>query len=435
MPYACVIIPSLMEYVSNNDFYEIRLASIVSNVDKDVLVELYQPLIGAAATMLYLTLLKQRRNDDEDSLYVTEQLINITQFAPGMILSARHMLEAVGLLRSYEKKTSDGRYYIYVLYSPKSPKDFFDDVLFKGLLIQYVGEKEAKRLAFKYKINLDIPEEYGEVSASFVDVFHPNYDDPSFKKEFGNSIVGHEPGRVKINFNYDLFFKYISETSQIMQSSFYKKDLKEIERLATLFGLDEKQMASIVVDEYEPHSSPHLNYQRVAEKAEDAVKYKIHIPASRQVRSKLSGDAIMKQKVRLMEDVTPADYLSILQNNTEPAKADLKIVNALSAGYGFPNGIINAIIEYTLNKNNNVLSRNYAEKIAASLAREKVETTIDAMNYLNRVNVMAKKDMTQKHIEPVEETKKVEKVEEVISDEEMDDILTKLDLKRRGGKK
>lgn len=423
-----------MEYVSPADFYEIRLASIVSNVDKDVLVELYQPLIGAAATMLYLTLLKQRRNDDEDSLYLTEQLINITQFAPGMVLSARHMLEAVGLLRTYEKRNSDGRYFIYVLYSPKSPKDFFDDVLFKGLLIQYVGEKETKRLAFKYKINLDIPEEYSEISASFVEVFHPNYDDPAFKKDLGNSIVGHEPGRVKINFNYDLFFKYISEKSQIMQSSFYKKDLKEIERLATLFGLDEKQMADIIIDEYEPHDVPHLNYQHVAERAEEAIKYKIHVPKAKTVRSKVGGDSILKEKIRLMEDVTPVDFLRYLQNNTEPAKSDLKIVDALSKGYGFSNGIINAIIDYVLNKNNNVLTKNYCEKIAASMAREKIETTIDAMNYLNKITIANKKDMSQKAV-PTEETKKFEKVEEDISDEEMNDILTKLDIKKKGGKR
>ena len=424
-----------MEFVSTSDFYEIRLASIVSNVDKDVLVELYQPLIGAAATMLYLTLLKQRRNNDEENLYVTEQLINITQFAPGMILSARHMLEAVGLLRTYEKKTSDGRYYVYVLYSPKSPKDFFDDVLFKGLLIQYVGEKEAKRLAFKYKINLEIPEEYSEVSASFIDVFHPNYDDPSFRKDFGNSIVGHEPGRVKINFNFDSFYKYLNERAPILPSAFYKRDLKEIERLATLFGLDESQMAVIVADEYEPHANPHLDYRRVAEKAEDAVKYRIHAPKARVAKSKVSGKTITSEKVRLMDDVTPAYFLRMLQNNTEPAKADLKIIDGLSSGYNLPNGIINVIIDYTLNKNNNILSKNFCEKIAASLVRENIQTTIDAMNYLNKVSLVTKKEMSTKGEEPKEVKKEVKEVTEDISDEEMNDILTKLDLKKKGGKK
>ena len=71
-----------MDYLLNSDFYEIRLASIVSNVDKDVLVELYQPLIGANATILYLTLLKQKRNEDDESTYSVQDLINSMQSDP-----------------------------------------------------------------------------------------------------------------------------------------------------------------------------------------------------------------------------------------------------------------------------------------------------------------------------------------------------------------
>ena len=267
-----------------------------------------------------------------------------------------------------------------------------------------------------------------------MDVFHPDYDDPSFRKEFGGSIVGHDPGRVKINFRFELFYRYVhSKNPQILETAFYKKDVKEIERLATLFGLDEEQMADIIVDEYDPHSHPHLDYHNVTSRAEDAVKYKIHVPKAKASRSKVSGDSTLKSKIQMMDEVTPAFFLQVLQNNTEPAKSDLKILNALSSGYGFPNGVINAIIDYTLSKNNNVLSKNYCEKVAASLAREKIETTVDAMNYLNKISTSAKKEVTRK-IETPEEVKE-NKPEEVISDEEMDDILTKLDIRKKGGKK
>ena len=153
-----------MDYILSSDFYEIRLASIVSNVDKDVLVELYQPIIGANATILYLTLLKQKRNEDDENMYSTQSLLNGMQSDPNTLLASRHYLEAVGLLRSYEKASESGRYYIYVLYAPKSPKDFFDDVLFNGLLIQSIGEKEAKKLAHAYKVNLSVDEGFKEVN-------------------------------------------------------------------------------------------------------------------------------------------------------------------------------------------------------------------------------------------------------------------------------
>ena len=51
--------------------------------------------------------------------------------------------------------------------------------------------------------------------------------------------------------------------------------MKEIERLATLFGLDEKQMAFIVIDEYDPNQIPHLNFTRIKDRSEDEVKYRI----------------------------------------------------------------------------------------------------------------------------------------------------------------
>lgn len=428
-----------MDYVLNSDFYEIRLASLVTNVDKDVLLELYQPIIGASATILYLTLLKQKRNEDVEETYSIESLINMMQIQPAVLLSARHFLEAVGLLRTYESNRDGNRYYIYVLYAPKSPKDFFDDVLFKGLLIQTIGEKTAKRLAFTYKVDLSIDESFTEVSASFVDVYHPDYDDASFKKDFGNSIVGHDAGRVKIQFNYDLFFGYIRDNSQIKTTSFTKKDMKEIERLAALFGLDEKSMAFIVTDEYDPNSLPHLNFTRIKERAEEAVKYRFVDRKPINGKSEVKSDTAIANKIKMMDEVAPANYLRFLQNNTMPATADLKIIDSLSKGYGFPNGVINAIVEYVLHKNNNVLSRNYCEKVASTLARDNVNNALDAMNVLNKISLATKeskgrkKDTEPKEIELPKQEDKPKKDVEKISDEEMDELFSSFAKLNKGG--
>lgn len=430
----------VMDYISNSDIYEIRLASLVSNVDKDVIIELYQPIIGSTASILYLTLLKQKRNeDDETFVFSHEQLMSIMQIAPGNLLTARHALEGVGLLRSYENSSGESRYYVYVLYAPKTPKEFFDDVLFKGLLIQYLGEKEAKRLARHYQVDLKIDDNFKEVSASFVDIFNPNYDDASFRKNIPGDIVGHEVGRVKISFNYDLFFKYVENNSQIVREAFSKKDMKEIERLATLFGLDEKVMASITIDEYIPNQIPHFNYSSIAERAKDSIKYPfLQKQAGR--RSKISGDNILAKKIKMMEDMSPIDWLKLLQHNTKVASSDIKIVEGLSSDYGFSNGIINAIIDYVLTKNNNILTKNYCEKIASSLARGNIETVIDAMNYLNKININLKprgKSATPIVEEKVtiEKPKEEKKKDDDISDEEMDVILASINKHKKGGKK
>ena len=428
-----------MEYVLTSDFYEIRLASIVSNVDKDVLVELYQPIIGANATMLYLTLLKQKRNEEDDNTYSMQDLINSMQMEPSLLISARRFLEAVGLLRTYEKTSESGRYFILVLFAPKSPKDFFDDVLFKGLLIQSVGEKQAKKLAFTYKVDLSIDEDFKEVSSSFVDVFHPNYDDPSFRKDFGSDIVGHDAGRVQIRFNYDLFFKYISENSQIKTSALSKKDMKEITRLATLFGLDEKQMAIITIDEYNPNELPHLNFDRIKYRAEEEIKFKLIEVKPRNNKSDVKGDTILQQKIRRMEEIAPSKYLSLLLNNTPPSMTDLNTLNKLSVGYKLGNGIINVIVDYVMEKNNGVLTYTFCDKIASILVSKNIDTAIDAMNELKKMSKQEKEQRPRKTFEKTNEEiakpRKEEPVVEDISDEEMEKLFQNLENKKKGGKK
>lgn len=390
-----------MTYVSKNDYYEIRLASLVTNVDKDVLVELYQPLIGSQATILYLTLLKEKRNETEKHFYQIDKLLRTMQINPNEFLSARRFLEAVGLLRTYECVQDDIRTYVYVLYAPKSPKSFFDDVLFKGLLIQYVGEKEAKNLASKYKLDLTITEDFKEVSASFVDVYRPNYDDPAFKKDLGNGILGREHGRAKIYFNYDLFFGYIHDNSSIDINTLKKRDLKEIERLATLFGLNEKGMAFIVIDEYRADEKDHINFESIKNRCEEEIKFSTNYETR---KSNVSKDSVLAEKIQLLEEAAPAKFLSYLQKNTKPAKSDINIINSISKDYNFNNGIINVIIDYVLSKNNNILSKNYCESIASTLARSNVKTTVDAMNCLNRINNRNNKKKQEKVVikkEPV----------------------------------
>ena len=272
-------------------------------------------------------------------------------------------------------------------------------MLFSGLLIQSVGEKEAKKLAYKWKVDLTIPEEYHEVSASFVDVYNLNYDDPSFRKDFGSSILGRDPGRAKLEFNYDLFFSYIKDSSSINVEIFKKKDMKEIARLATLFGIDEKWMAEIIIDEYISNSSVHFDFESIKKACENMIRYSLLKPKK---QPNINSETIIAQKIELFNSYSPAKYLGLKQNGTKPISSDLAIINSLSENFGFSTGVINVIVDYVLEKNNNVLSKNYVEKIAASVAREGLNTTVDVMNFLNRT-LLKNKNVNEKNssIKPV----------------------------------
>ncbi len=425
----------MVEYASQNDFYEIRLASLLSNIDKDLIIELYQPIVGYQSTILYLTLLKQKRNSKTDDFYSLEHLSKQTQMTYGQLLSARQFLEGVGLLKTYERVDGNKRAYIYMLFAPKNPRDFFDDILFKGLLIQAIGEKGAMEIASKYEIDLKIPEGYEDVSASFTEMFTPDYNDPSFTKEVSNTLIGHKTRKLKLEFNYEKFFEAIEQNSQLRRSVFDNKTMVELERIASLYGVDEKGVAFAVVDTYKPYEVPHLIFEDVAEN----VKKRAKTPRSKKVvikkinKSDVEGNSDLIKKIQFMDETSPIEYLSRLQDNTQPSQGDVEVVEHLSFTYNFSYGVINAIIDYTLAKCNNVLRLKFADRIAASIKRQHLENALDTMNYLTNMNSV-NKTATKKENLPKEEKKVTETEVEHISDDEMDSILAGFAMKR-GGKK
>ena len=130
-----------MLFLSKDDYYEVYLKSIISDFDRDTLSMLYQPIIGGAAVSLYLTLQQDHKKIDKQ--FTHEELVNSMGFSIDIIQSAREKLEAIGLLSSYYKNENSQTIYKYVLYAPKTPKEFFDDILFKGLLIEKIGERKV----------------------------------------------------------------------------------------------------------------------------------------------------------------------------------------------------------------------------------------------------------------------------------------------------
>lgn len=426
-----------MEKLINN-YYEIRLASLVSNVDKDVIIELYQPLIGAISSIVYLTLVKQKRNESDEDIYSLESLLNNMQLPINSFTNARRNLEAVGLLKTYESVNNDIHRYIFELFAPKTPKEFFNDILFKGLLIQYVGEKEALRLANSYEINTNIDKDkFDDISASFVEIFNPDYDHISFTKNVGENLATHNSKKIASDINIDIVFNLVEENSQIKKESLleYSNDIKQ---LATLFNLNEDNIASVIIDSYNETIKPHLNMKVAFNKAKDKAYYpRLNNKEETKINytnSEINSDTIIANKIKLMEETGPAVFLEYLQNNTKVAPADLYVINSL-INLNLPNGIINAIVDYTLTKKNNILDKFFAEKIASGILREGITTTIDAMNYMKSLNKKRKptigtntnkRQYKKKEINNIENNTKIDNNNENISDEELAELLSTL---------
>ena len=132
-----------------------------------------------------------------------------------------------------------------------------------------------------------------------------------------------------------------------------------------------------------------------------------------------------------------------------PATADLKIINDLSKKFGLSNSVINVIIDYTLSICNNILSRAFAEKVAASISREGITTAIDAMNYLikvtkekkeasnarsNKIKAFIKEDFKDTNASEDNEVSNKKDDSSSVDDESWDELLDQIDQGGSDGK-
>lgn len=419
-----------MVILSENDYLDVKLNSLIADYDSETLSNLYQPIIGYAALAVYFTLIAEAKNQKVTSIATHNQLLNRLQMAPGDFIAARKKLEGVGLLRTFLDSGANMKVYHYQVYAPKTPSGFFDDTLLFGMLIKALGDTDANRFKTIYQFSSD-NESGKDISSSFIEAYQPNFDDPAFVKALqGSKAIGRRNGKINSEFNYDNFFGSLSEISQITSEAFTKKEMKEIERLATLNGVSESEAASAVASIYDAYAGKgkHVDLNKLAKIFQEQTNYSYLLNKTlNRGRNKNSGSTELAGKINIMETRSPKEFLALLQNGSQPAISDLKIVNDLSKNFHLTNGVINAVVDFVLATNNNVLSRALCEKIGASLAREGVTTTIDAMNYLKRVSRGQRKE-TYKTVESSEKPAKVEQKEEKTSkkplnwDELLDDI-------------
>ena len=416
-----------MKVLAHQDFLEVRLASMIADYDRDTLSNLYQPMIGFEALSLYMTLWSEANNEKVSPLCTHEQVFLRMRMPASAFVDARKYLEATGLLKTFVSEGNDFKIYHYELYAPKSPSGFFDDTLLYGMLIRSIGENNANRLKKIYV--LDTHQDYGkEITASFAEVFHPELNDSSFVEaaESKGGVKGRNRGKIKGAFSYEQFFTSLKEISQLKESAFRKEEMKEIERLSTLNGVDENEAANLVNQVYdlEKPKGQRLDFEKLASLMQEKTNYKYRYKGKdNDVAPNLNaGTSDLARKINLMETKAPKDYLAYLQDGTRPAAADIRLINDLSKNYHLPNPVINAVVDYVLAKADNVLSRAYAEKVAASLVRENARTAVDAMNYLRKVDKKTRgKKQIKKIVLPVEENiEPVKKKEKDSSDWESD---------------
>lgn len=368
------------EYISGNDYFQKFNTNIISNVDLDAVIKLYQPLIGYKSVMVYLTLI----NFAEGKKIKHEIIFNIMQISPGDFLISRKSLEACGLIKTYLTTHNDFNEYIYVIYSPKNPNNFFNDVIFKSLLVKYIGEKETKKIASSFQLNIDFKKikKSNDISAKFSDIFGMNLNIDKFNIKMPIRLKNNQVIDADTDFSFDELFENLKK-NMISRDSLTKQDCIEIKRIATLYGLNASIVSDIISQVYNENDKNHIDWLLFKKKAIYYAKFFIVNQKKKEKKIiRISGKTILADKIRMMEIISPKLFLQKKQNDIPLISADLKLINYLSEVMQLNNSVINAIIDYCLRMNNNRFTRDYVEKIASSLKRENIDNALDALNYL-----------------------------------------------------
>ena len=405
-----------MKPVGSKDIYEAKALSLISSGDLDIVIALYLPIIGSFAFAIFVALVNQSRQQ-QPSTHLHGPLFARLQLTSGQFAKGVEALEAVGLIKTYYRKEEQAQHFIYGLYAPKDPASFFQDPLLLGTLRKYLGEEEVLAIHQKYKVASQF-EGFEDVSSGFSEFFHPDFADPIYS-ESSLKALAHAPGKIRTAFDYAEFRTTLNDLGyESVELS--KKDIQLIERYASLYGIAGEQMGIIVskcLNLY-GNKNERIDYAKLESCCIMNLKY-MPAASNKGKPSEVTSDSLIASKIKMMDETPPMQFLTYLQGNRKPAKSDIKLLNVLALEMGLPDPAINALVDYVLQTNHNVLSSAYCEKLAAFLVREGVMTSRDAMDKLTKSRNKPKKANVVKHEQetpiPATETENEEQLEDVSS--------------------
>ena len=400
--------------LSQEDTYEIQLASIITNYDEKVLFRLYQPIIGYGPVNLYLTLLHEIEGESIVSTGVKShgRLFEIMLINNHKFVKFRKYLEALGLLKTYVLETETVNRYVYKLNAPLLPNNFFNHPILNSLFKRNVSIEEYERTKIYFTNKVGIKASYKEISCGINDVF---FNDIKSIKLDENKAVDNIKERLEADvvlpFDYEAFMIGLKDY-QIPKKILTNSVLKQIASFAILYKISAIDMRQVVaqsidfvdnekkvnLEKLEHFSKIHYeinvkNVKKVTKVKEEKVKVNL-----------LPGESSISKKVLMFNEITPLEFLKIRNNNIAPSSYDLLLIKKIQDSTNLTNPVINVVLDYTLEKLDNKLIPAYAEKVAASLSRENIKDAYEAMLYLNGKNTKketkpsVKKEVSKKEV-------------------------------------
>ena len=405
------------------DRYVIVNKTILSNFDKKILITFYEPIIGHLAVSLYLTLW----NDLEEGKQISRELnhhhlMSILKCPLSVIKEAREALEAVGLLKTY-LKYGDYNNYLYEIYSPLSPSEFFNHPILNVVLYNNIGAIEYEYLKKLYqKIKIDT-KDYIEITKKMDEVYTAISDIPTT-----DSV---ERSITDINCNDQVDFDLIISSIPkgiINEKAFNKKTKELINQLAFVYKIDSLKMMELIRSVLNEFGMIDKNGLRLAARKvyqfnNGALPTLIYRSQPEYLKTPAGDNSMRGKIIQIFENINPVDFLRNKYQGVKPTNRDIKIIEMLIIDLEMPPAVVNVLLDYVLRKNNNRLSTSYIETIAGQWKRAGLKNASEAMEFAEKENKKLSKKIVSKNkenIEPVWFNKVSEKKE--LTKEEQEEL-------------
>lgn len=411
------------------DKYVVVNKTMLTDKERKNLISLYEPIIGYAAVSLYLTLWRDLDRLELVSLdYNHHHLMTILKSDLETIKQARTSLEAVGLLKTYVK-TGDINSYVYELYSPLNPKEFFAHPILSVVLYNNLGKQEyefLKQEFFEYKIDV---KEYQDITAKLDETYKSN-NNVSF------DAVGKNVNALTMQDQVDFDLILSSVPKGILNERSFNKKLKELmNNLAFIYNLDTYKMTELlrlVINE-----KGYIDKENLRKCARKYYQYNnngklptlVYRTQPEYLKNPIGDNTKRGKIIGVFENTTPYDFLKSKYNGSNPTSRDLKLLEMLLIDLNLKPAVVNVLIDYVLKKNNNKLNSAFVETIAGQWKRLKIETAVDAMTVAEKehkkMNKKLQNSKFSKAPEPVWFNENLEK--ENMSEEEQNELKSILD--------
>lgn len=412
------------------DTYIVKNATILNNEDRLTLIKLYEPVIGATAINLYFTLWANLDTLDIISTDHTHHSLMATmRIKLEDILEAREKLEGIGLMKTYVREDSINNY-VYELYSPLEPKEFFDNPILLTTLESNIGKRELKKLIKTFAIpKIDLTG-YKDITSKFSEIFdtinNPEIIDTTDIRKVKNIEITIDE---KIDINNIL--NLIPE--EILSHKSITKDTKSLlYKLSFIYNLDDETLRELIrnsinekrtIDKDKLRENCHNYYTFENKNSSPTLIYK---KQPEYLRKAVSDTSKKSKLIYTFETTTPYDFLTGKNKGIRPNKTDLNLIETLLLDYELNPGVVNVLIDYVLKINDNKLTKNFVLTIASQWKRSNIKTVEEAINICKKENKSKKpKSKTiKKEEKPQWYNKQIE--EDIATDEDIKNLEEKL---------